>query len=283
MIPKKTKELIQKAHTYAYVGRQLAKEYLLVCRREHSEGTGQNATNCTSAPLQNDDEITVFEEFFFSFMQCVGPCTRDDAIEQSRVQATDALEILSNLSEEEASVVKHQSSRGLINKKVVVDRKMKVQEAIADTRDSAGRGHVKNRTESTYRERSLAIRSFVQALRSFYEIDDTMKLSQIFLKFSRDERDDASDSSSYLNDGLSYNYSESLKFDNGHSFHTHSFTSEGSMQQEKTSSRRSRKSKEESLAEGIHPGTTVVAISVKNRNFKKKKQTPSKKWGRKQK
>ncbi len=279
---KKTKEIIRKAHTYAYVGRQLAKQYLFVCRQEHSEATGHNPSSCT--PSQVEDDPSLFEEFFLSFMQCVG-LNRDDAIEQSRLQIGDALEILSSLSDEEANIVKSQSTEEVINKKILDDRKTKVRAAIAGGRDSADKNHVVSRAENAYRERSLAIHSFVQALRSFYVIDDTMKLSQIFLRFNDDERDDDSDCSrSYFSDSISYNYSESLKFDHGNSFHTRSFASEASMiEQEKlTSSRKSRK-KEGSLATGIRPGTTVVAISVKNRNFKKKKQTPSIKWGRKQK
>jgi len=280
--PKKTKEIIRKAHTYAYVGRQLAKQYLLVCRQEHLEAAAQNPTSC--APSQTEDDPSLFEEFFLSFMQCVG-LNKDDAIEQSRHQIGDALEILNSLSEEEANIVNNQSAEEVINKKIVVDRKTKVLAAIADSRDSADKNHIVSRAENAYRERSLAIHSFAQALRSFYVIDDTMRLSQIFLRFNDDDRDDDSDcSGSYFSDSISYNYSESLKFDHGNSFHTRSFASEASMiEQEKLSSSRKSRKKEGSLATGTRPGTTVVAISVKNRNFKKKKPTSSIKWGRRQK
>ena len=284
--PTISKEIIQKAHTYAYVGRQLAKQYLLTCHQENLKRTGTNVSEC--APSENDDDINVLEEFFFSFLQCVGPCTRDDDFEHSRRQISGALEILSNLSDEETSVVKGRLSKE-IKKEVLAEREMKVELAIADNRDSADRDDIIG-MENAARERRLAIHSFMSALQSFYENDNTMKLLKTFPRFSEDRRDDASDSSrSFMSNSLSYNYSESLKFDQDCSFNTRSFASSvGSMKQEKPSScRRRRKLKEESLAEGIHPGTTVVSISVQNRSFQKKKHHSPKKWmpvgGRKQK
>jgi hypothetical protein len=282
-----SKELIRKARTYVYVGRQLAKQYLLAYRQELLERIGSNPVN--------DDAFAAFEDFFLSFLQCVGPCPGADTVEKSIFQVDEALRILSKLSEEEAIVVKSCVSKE-INEETGVNRKVKVQGPIADVRNSADRDDIR-RMKYTDHDRSLVIRRFVSDLRSFYEIDTNMKLSKIFLKRNQDKKDD--EAKNLLNESLPYNYSEPLKFDNGRSFHTRSFTTVGSMKQEQPSSslstRRGRKSKEESLTEGIRPGTTVVSISIKNKQFKnknkstnnrKKKPLPTK-WlpvgGRKQK
>jgi len=277
---RESKELIRKARTYAYVGRQLAKQYLLVYRQELLERIGTNP--------ENDDAFAAFEDFFLSFLQCVGPCPGTNTVEKSIFQADEALKILSKLSEEEAIVVKNCASKD-IHDDTVVDPKVKVQRAIANVRDSADKDDMR-KMKDTYNDRSLVIRRFVSDLRSFYEIDDTtMKLSKIFLKRNHEKKDD--DTRSLLSESLSYNYSEPLKFDNGRSSRTRSFTTVGSQPSSSSSTRRGRKSKEESLTEGIRPGTTVVSISIKNEQFKnsnsntKKKQPLSKKWlgGRKQK
>ena len=278
---RESKELIRKARTYAYVGRQLAKQYLLVYRQELLEKIGTNPAN--------DDAFAAFEDFFLSVLQCVGPCPGANTVEKSIFQVDEALKILSKLSEEEAIVVKNCASKD-INDETVVDRKVKVQRAIADVRDSADRDDIRRMTDTDH-DKSLVIRRFVSDLRTFYEIDDTnMKLSKIFLKRNHDKKDD--DTRSLLSESLSYNYSEPLKFDHGRSFRTRSFTTVGSQPSSSSSTRRGRKSKEESLTEGIRPGTTVVSISIKNGQFKnkinsntKKKQPLPKKWlgGRKQK
>lgn len=251
-----SKEVIRKAHTYAYFGRQLAKQCLLTSREE---------------PLKavNINNMAAFEDFFLSFLQCDGPCGEDNAVENSNIQVDEALDILSKLSEEEATTVKYLIS--IEANDIGVNRKENVLGAIADARNFADKNH-ERREKDTDRDRSLAIHGFVSDLRSFYEIETALKLSHIFLKWNQDNNDDDSGSlenntnRSLLSGSISYNYSESLKG---------SYTTAGSPKQEhpsspSISSRRGRKCKEESLAEGIRPGTTVVSISVKNRHFKNK-------------
>lgn len=271
---KGSNDAIRKAHTYAYVARQLAKQYLLACRKDLLDQDGEDLLQ--TEPSVEEDEITAFEDLFLSFLQCVGPCSGDYTVEDTRHQVDEALEILSKLSEEERTLVKRNDDEASM------DRKIKVQGVIEDARNPVERNDARR------------IHRFLSGLRSFYEIDTTMKLSKVFLKCDQDREDDDSVSAgsnrSAPNESLSYNYSESLKFDNGRSFHTRSFTTAGSMKQEQPSAsssfRRGRNSREESLADGIRPGKTVVSISLKNKKSRSRSKSVGssnkKKWGRKQ-
>lgn len=279
--PKCLNEATKKAHTYAYVGRQLAKEYLLTCDEEQAKRAEINMGN--SAILNDNDEMNLFDEFFYSFMQCFGSLAKDDDVERTRVQIGDALELLSKLSDEESTVVKTRLSREG-KRDILTYRKKKVEGAIAGTRDSADRNHILAMDDAD-RERSFVIQSFVAALKSFYEIDDTLKLSKIFLAFDEDKSDDSSEGSgSDVDDSHPYNYTESLKFDHGRGFHTRSFLS--STEEGNPSS-----SHDDSNCHGINSGMTVVKVMVNDKKIKQKKQQSSnhtsKKWkpvgGRKQK
>ena len=278
---KGAKEATRKAHTYAYVGRQFAKQYLMAHREEYQEGIGTNPVS--DIPGVSDDAITAFEELILSILQCDGPCNGDYRIQKSRVQVDEALEILTKLSEAEVAVMTAAESS-----EIGTDRKSKVEEAMTNNRHSTV-GNGKRGGGKAGHDIGLAVNSFVSDLRSFYEIDKTLKLSKVFMNSNEGKNEDDSDRSSMNDDSISYNYSESLKFDHGRSYHTRSDTTVGSFKQEQTSttsssSRRGKNTREESLAQGIRPGTTVVSISVKNKNFKNRsnslsnKKSSPKKW-----
>mmetsp|Transcript_8124 Transcript_8124/g.24008 ORF Transcript_8124/g.24008 Transcript_8124/m.24008 type:complete len:848 (+) Transcript_8124:65-2608(+) len=302
-----SKELVRKGHTYAYVGRQSAKQYLVERNSDDIyEGTVMTSRDLASAV--NNDGISAFEDFFLSFLQCVGPCDGDENQLMS-IQVDETLDILSKLSTEETNRLDGMQTKN-IDKGADGYRKEKIRVAIKDD-------HEKNTTNDGRKERgtpqsrNLAIRRFLYDLQLFYETDTYLNLSTTVFKEKEssgktrrkssvpddDQRRRTNHSvpekesvpldefSHATNGSYLSQYSESLN-DGRDSLHSRSYSTAGSVGKEElpsTKNQRDRKPKGESLEDGIRVGT-VLSISVQQNDSKKKK---TRKWfaagGRKQK
>eukprot|EP00536_Pseudo-nitzschia_multiseries_P005928 jgi/Psemu1/65333/estExt_Genemark1.C_1210021 len=294
-----SEELIRKAHTYAYVGRQLAKQYLYEQNEDMHDGPVMASSDLASAV--NDDGISAFEDFFFSFLQCVGPCDGDESLLMS-IQVDETLDILRKVSMEETKALNGAMAKNNEGGNEDYGRE-KVRAAIRHDQQKTANSDGK-RDRETSQSRNLALRRFLYDLQSFYNEDNYLNLAPaVFMERDSSEKnrrindvindiqprrtnqgaaegesDSQDDSSQNTNKSMKSQYSESLKFDDGRdSLHTRSYSTAGSIgkEQSSTKSQRDRRPKEESLTEGIRVGTTVLSTAVKQKELKKKK---TRKW-----